>query len=124
MIDERVLIDEFTAGITDPALDVVKANVVARPELVGDFDSIAKCYGNYNKKIPKTHNISEVRTRDNRGDDGHQGDGGGNRHGGCDGGSPTVRGGSGNKRGKKKRRKEIYYCTHIKDHYMSKTVYK
>ena len=103
MIDERILIDEFTAGITDPALDVVKANVVARPELVGDFDSVAKCYGNYNKNIPKTHNISEVRTHDNRGDDGHQGDGGGNRRGGRDGGSPTVRGGGGNKRGKKKK---------------------
>ena len=46
MIDERILIDAFTAGITDPALDVVKANVIARPELVGDFDSVSKCYGN------------------------------------------------------------------------------
>ena len=46
MIDERILIDAFTVGITDPALDVVKANVMARPELVGDFDVVAKCYGN------------------------------------------------------------------------------
>ena len=124
MIDERILIDEFTAGITDPALDVVKANVVARPELVGDFDSIAKCYGNYNKKIPKTHNISEVRTRDNRGDDGHQGDGSGIRSGGRGIGSRTGQGVGGNNRGKKPSRKEIGDCTHIKDLYTSKTVYK
>ena len=42
MIDERILIDAFTAGITDPALDVVKENVTARPELVGDFDAVSK----------------------------------------------------------------------------------
>ena len=42
MIDERILIDAFMAGITDPALDVVKANVMARPELVGDFDAVDK----------------------------------------------------------------------------------
>ena len=42
MIDERIRIDEFTAGITDPALDVVKTNIMARPELVGDFDAVAK----------------------------------------------------------------------------------
>ena len=42
MIDERILIDVFTAGITDPDLDVVKENVMARPELVGEFDAVAK----------------------------------------------------------------------------------
>ena len=57
MIDERILIDAFMAGITDPALDVVKANVMARPELVGDFDAVAKCYGNYIKNMPKTRKM-------------------------------------------------------------------
>ena len=42
MIDERILIDAFTAGIIEPALDVTKLNVMVRPELVGDFDSVAK----------------------------------------------------------------------------------
>ena len=42
MNDERILIDAFTAGIADPDLDVVKANVMARPELVGDFDAVSK----------------------------------------------------------------------------------
>ena len=42
MIYERILIDAFTDGITDPALDVVKANFMARPELVGDFDAVDK----------------------------------------------------------------------------------
>ena len=42
MIYERILIDAFTDGITDPALDVVKADVMARPEPVGDFDAVAK----------------------------------------------------------------------------------
>ena len=31
MIDERILIDAFMAGITDLALDVVKENVMDRP---------------------------------------------------------------------------------------------
>ena len=45
MIDERILIDAFTVDITNPTLDVVKANVMARPKLVGDFDAVTKCYG-------------------------------------------------------------------------------
>ena len=103
---------------------MVKANFIARPELVGDFDAVNKCYGDYIKKIPKTRKISEVNTRDNRGDDGHQGDGGGNRCGGRGGGSRTGRGGSGNNRGENLSRKEIDNCTHIKYQYVSKTVYK
>ena len=101
IIDESILIDSFTAGITDPDLDVVKENVMDRPELVGDFDAVAKCYGDYVKKIPKTRKISEVKTRDNRGDDGHQGDGGGKWRGGRGGGIRTGRGGGGNNRGEK-----------------------
>ena len=100
MIDERILIDAFTAGITDPDLDVVKSNVMPRHELVGDFDAVAKCYGDYIKKMQKTRKISEVKNCDNRSDDGHQGDGGGNRRGGCGGGSWTGRGGGGNNRGR------------------------
>ena len=107
IIDERILIDAFTAGITDPDLYVVKANVIARPKLVGDFYAVAKCYGDYIKTMPKTHNISEVETHDNYGDDGHQCDGGGNRRGGRGGGSQTGRGGGGNNRGKKPSRKDI-----------------
>ena len=42
MIDERILIDAFTAGIADPDLDVMKANATSRPEIVGDFDSVTK----------------------------------------------------------------------------------
>ena len=124
MIDERILIDAFTTGITDPDLDVVKANVMAMPEIVCDFDAVPKCYGDYIKNIPKTCKISEVKTRDNRGDDGHQGDGGGNRRGGRGGGSRTGRGGGGNKCGENPSRKEIEDCTRIKDQYVSKTVYK
>ena len=124
MIDERILIDAFTAGITDPALDVVNVNVINRPEFVGDFYAVAKCYVDYIKKIPKTCNISEVNTHDNRGYGCHQGDGGGNRCGGRGGGSRTGRGGSGNNRGEKLSRKEIDNCTHIKYQYVSKTVYK
>ena len=78
MIDERILIVVFTAGITDPTLDLVKANSIARPEIVGDFDAVSKLYENYIKKIPKPRYISELKTLDNHGDDGHQGDGGGN----------------------------------------------
>ena len=44
IIDERILIDAFTAGITGHALDVVKANFMARPELVSDFYAVSKCY--------------------------------------------------------------------------------
>ena len=124
MIDERILNDAFTDGITDPSIDVVKANVMARPELVGGFDAVANCYDNYIKKMPKTRKMSEVKTRENRGDDGHQGDGGGNRRGGHGGSSRTGRGGGGNNRGKKPSRKEIDDCTQIKDQYVSKTVYK
>ena len=65
MIDEHILIAAFTADITDPALDVVKSNVMARPEFVGDFDAVAKCYGDYIKKMPKTRKISEAKTHDN-----------------------------------------------------------
>ena len=89
-IDECILIDTFTDSITELDLDVLKANVMSRPELVGDFDAVAKCYGDYIKKMPKTRNISEVKTCDNRGDNGHQGDGGVKRRGGCGGGSWTV----------------------------------
>ena len=42
MIYERILIDAFTEGITDPALDVVKENVMARPEPVGEFYAVEK----------------------------------------------------------------------------------
>ena len=114
MFYECILNDAFTAGITDPALDVVKANVMARPELVGDFDVVAKCYGDYIKKIQKTRKISKVNTCENCSDDVHQGDGGGKRRGGRGGGSRTGRGGGGNKRSKKPSRKEIDDCTHIK----------
>ena len=65
-----------------------------------------------------------MNTRDNCGDDGHQGDGGGNRRGGRGGGSRTGRGGGRNNRGKKPSRKDIDDCTQIKDQYLSKTVYK
>ena len=124
MIDERIRIDEFTAGITDPALDVVKTNIMARPELVGDFDAVAKWYDDYIKKIPKPRKISELKTRENHGNDGHQGDGGGNRRGGHGGGSQTGQGGGRNNRCKKTSRKEIDDCTHIKSKYVSKKVYK
>ena len=123
MIGEPIRIDVFTAGITDHALDVVKANVMDRPELVGDFDAVSKCYGDYIKKIPKPRKIYEVKTRDNRGDDGHQGDGGGIRRGGRGGGSQTGRGGGGNNRDEKPSRKEVDDCNHIKDQYVSKTVH-
>ena len=99
MIDECIINDAFTAVITDPDLDVVRANVTASLELVGDFDAVAKCYGDYIKKKPKTREISEVKTRESRGDDGHQSDVGGNRRGGRGGGSWTGRGGGGNNRG-------------------------
>ena len=89
MIDEHILIDTFTASITYPGVDVVKTNVMARPELVGDFDAVAKSYDDYIKNMPKPRKISEVKTRDNGGDDGHQGDGGDNRRGGRGGGSRT-----------------------------------
>ena len=89
MIDERILIDAFMAGITDPDLNVVKANFMASPAHVGDFDSVSNYYGDYIKKMPKTRKISEVKTRDNRGDDVHQGDGGGKLCGGRGGGSWT-----------------------------------
>ena len=82
MFDGRILIDAFTDGITDPYLDVVKANVMDRLELVGDFDAVAKCYGYYIKQMSKTCKISEVKTGDNLGDDVYQGDGGGKRRGG------------------------------------------
>ena len=124
MIDERILIDAFTGGINDPALDVVKANVMSRPELVGEFDAVTKCYSDYIKKMPKPRKISEVKTRDNRSDDAHQDDGGGKRHGGRGGGSRTGRGGGGSNRGEKISCKEIDYCIHIKDQYVSKRVYK
>ena len=101
MIDERILIDAFTAGITDPFLDVVKLNVMARPGLVGDFYTVAKFCGDYIKNMPKTCKISKVNTHDNRVDDGHQGDGGGKRCGGRGGVSCTGRGGGINNRGKK-----------------------
>ena len=104
----------FTGGITDPELDVVKDNVMVRPELVGDFDAVSKRYGDYIKNIPKTLKISEVKTCDNRGDDGYQGDGSVNWHGGRGGGSWTGRGGGSNNRGEKPSRKEIGDCTHIK----------
>ena len=42
MINDCILIDTFTADITDPDLDVVKANVMDRHELVGAFDGVAK----------------------------------------------------------------------------------
>ena len=35
MTDERILIDAFTASITDPVLVVVNANAIARHECVG-----------------------------------------------------------------------------------------
>ena len=35
MTDERILIDAFTASITDPVLVVVNANAMARHECVG-----------------------------------------------------------------------------------------
>ena len=122
MIDERILIDVFTAGITDPALDVVKENVTARPELVGDFDAVSKWYGDYIKKIPKTRKISEVKTRDNCDNDGHQGDGGGKRCGSGGVRIRTGRGGGGNNRREKTSRKDIDDCTHIKDQYAPKLV--
>ena len=118
MIDERILIGAFTAGITDPDLDVVKANVMDRPGLVGDFDVVAKWYGDYTKKMPKKCKISEVKTCDNHGDDDHQGDGGGNRRGGRGGGSWTGRCGGGNNGSKKPSCKEIDNCTYIKDQYV------
>ena len=124
MIDERIIIAVFTAGITDPALDVVKANVIARPELVGDFDAVANCYSDYTKKMPKTRNKTKVKTYENRGDDGHQDDGGGKRRGGRSWVSRTGRGGGGNNRGKKLSRKEIDDYTNIKDQYVPKPVYK
>ena len=99
-------------------------NVMARPELVGDFDSVAKCYGDYIKKMLKACKIYEMKTHDNCGDDGHQGDGGGNRRGGRGGGSRTGRGGGGNNHGEKPSRKEIDDCTHIKYQYVSNTVNK
>ena len=74
--------------------------------------------------MPKPRKIYEVKTRDNRGDDGHQGDGSDNWPGGRGGGSQTERGGEGNNRGKKLSCKEIYDCTHIMDQYLSNTVYK
>ena len=94
---------------------MVKANVMARPELVGDFDAVTKCYGDYIKKMPKPRKISKVKTCANCSDNGHQGDGGGNRRGGCGGGSRTGRGGDGNKCSEKPSRKDIDDCTHIKD---------
>ena len=103
---------------------MVKANFIARPELVGDFDAVNKCYGDYIKKIRKNRKISEVKNRDNRGDDGHQGDGGGKRRGGRGGGSRTRRCSGGNNCGEKRSRKEIDDCTHIKDQYVTKPVYK
>ena len=51
--------------------------------------------------MPKTHKISEVKTRDNFVDIGHEGDGGGNLRGGRGGDSCTGRGGDGNNHGKK-----------------------
>ena len=101
MIHECILIDACMASITDPSLDVVKANVMARPEIVNDFGAVAKCYGDYIKKMLKTRKISEVKTCDNCGDDVHQGDGGGKRCGGRGGGSRTGRGDGGNNHGKK-----------------------
>ena len=74
--------------------------------------------------MPKNCKISEVKTHDNCGDDGHQGDGGCNRRGGRVGVSQTGRGGVSNNRGEKPSRKDIDECTHIKDQYVSKTVYK
>ena len=115
MIDERILIDAFTPGITDPALDVVNANVMSRPELVGKFVYVAKCHGDYIKNMPKTRKISEVNTRDNRGDDDHQGEASGNWRGVRGGGSWTGRGGDGNNCGEKPSRKDIDDCTYIKD---------
>ena len=124
MIDERILIDAFTAGITDPALDMVKFNFMASPELVGDFDAVSKFNSDYINNMPKTCKISEVNTCDNCGDDGHQGYDRGKRRGGRGGGSRTGRGGGGNNHGEKNSRKEIDECSHIKDQYVSKTVYK
>ena len=72
--------------------------------------------------MQKPCNISEVTNCENRGDDGHQGDDGGDRRGGCGGDSRTGRGGGRNNRGEKPSRKEIDDCNHIKDQYVSKTV--
>ena len=65
-----------------------------------------------------------MKTRDNCGDDGHQGDGGGKRRSGRGGGSWIRQGGVGNNRDDKPSCKEIDECTHIKDQYVSKTLYK
>ena len=46
------------------------------------------------------------------------------RCGGRGGGSHTGRDGGGNGHGKKNSRKEIDNCNHVKDQYVSKTVYK
>ena len=124
MIYERILIDAFTVGITDPVLDVVKANVMARPELVGGFDAVTKWYVDYIKKMPKARKISEVKTRDNRDYNGHQVDGGGKRRGGRSGRSWTGQGGGGNNHGQKLSCKDIDDCTHIKYQYLPKPVYK
>ena len=85
---------------------------MARPELVGDFDAVTKLYGDYINKMTKTRKISEVKTLDNCGDGGHQGDGGGKRRGWRGGGSWTGRGGGGNNRSNKP--SYIGDCTHIK----------
>ena len=124
MIDEHILIDAFTDGINDPALDLVTANFMTRPEFVGYFYAVANCGGDSIKKMPKTLKISEVNTRDNHSDDGHQGDGGGKRRGDRVGVIWTGQGGGGKNHGEEPIRKEIDYCTHIKDQYVSNTVYK
>ena len=124
MIYERILIDAFTVGITDPVLDVVKANVMARLELVGNFYDVSKCYGDYINKMPKTRNISEVNTHDSRDDDVHQSDGGGKRRGGRGGPSRTGQGGGVKNHSEKPSRRDIDACTHIKDQYLPKPVYK
>ena len=97
---------------------------MARPELVGGFYAVTKCYGYYIKKIPNNRKISEVKTRDNRDDDGHQCDGGGKRRGGRGGISWTGKGGGGNNHEKKPSRKDIDDCTHIKYQYVPNPVYK
>ena len=97
---------------------------MARPELFGDFDAVTKWYGDYTNNIPKNPKISEVKTRDNRDDDGHQSDGGGKRRGGRGGPSRTWQGGGGKNHSEKPSRRDIDACTHIKDQYLPKPVYK
>ena len=113
-IDDRAKVHYLINGIKNDKLEVVKAQLIASPDLRQYLTGLCSLFSDYIKQCEgmnhPVHNISEVSAESGRGVRGRRGQGRGGRGG---------QGGRGGEKGPPPTAKEIAACTRMSDHYLS-----